>query len=360
MTEVVAALIWDGDRFLACQRPAHKDRALLWEFVGGKVEPGETGQEALVRECREELGITVSVGNVFTEVTHTYPDLTIHLTLYHASVAAGRPMLLEHNAMKWVTTAEMDELPFCPADTVILDRLRAYDRTSHILSQLEKDLFSLRDEQYRSFHCRLMPSVDPETVIGVRMPALRAFARDFEKAGNSVPFMDVLPHRYYEENNLHGALISAMKDFDRAVEALDRFLPYVDNWATCDMISPRVFRKHLPDLLPHVHRWISSDHTYTIRFGLGMLMKFYLDDAFSPEYLDWAAGVRSEEYYVNMMTAWYFATALAKQHDAALPFFQTPHLAPWTHNKAIQKAIESDRIPREEKEYLRSLKLKKD
>ncbi len=138
MTEVVAALIWDGDRFLACQRPAHKDRALLWEFVGGKVEPGETGPEALVRECREELGITVSPGEVFMDVTHSYPDLTIHLTLYHASIAAGSPRLLEHHAMKWVTTTEMDQLPFCPADTVLLDRLRQYDRTAYILSWLEE------------------------------------------------------------------------------------------------------------------------------------------------------------------------------------------------------------------------------
>ncbi len=191
------------------------------------------------------------------------------------------------------------------------------------------------------------------------MPALRKLARELEKSGNSAPFMEFLPHRYYEENNLHSALISTMKNFDQATAALDRFLPYVDNWATCDMLSPNVFKKHLPALLPHIRRWIASDHTYTVRFGIGMLMKYYLDDAFSPEYLDLAAGVRSEEYYVNMMTAWYFATALAKQYHAALPFFQTLHLTPWTHNKAIQKAIESDRIPREKKEYLQSLKWKK-
>ena len=202
-----------------------------------------------------------------------------------------------------------------------------------------------------------MPTVDPDTVIGVRMPALRKLAKDFAETPEAAEFLKALPHRYYEENNLHGLLISAMRDYDRAVAALDAFLPYVDNWATCDLIRPKVFQKHLPELLEKIQVWLASDHTYTVRFGLEMLMTCYLDDAFRPEYLELAAGVRSGEYYVNMMIAWYFATALAKQYDAALPYLRERRLDPWTHNKAIQKAIESCRVTGEQKAYLRTLKV---
>ena len=202
-----------------------------------------------------------------------------------------------------------------------------------------------------------MPTVDPDTVIGVRMPALRKLAKDFAETPEAAEFLKALPHRYYEENNLHGLLISAMRDYDRAVAALDAFFPYVDNWATCDLIRPKVFQKHLPELLEKIQVWLASDHTYTVRFGLEMLMTCYLDDAFRPEYLELAAGVRSGEYYVNMMIAWYFATALAKQYDAALPYLRERRLDPWTHNKAIQKAIESCRVTGEQKAYLRTLKV---
>ena len=202
-----------------------------------------------------------------------------------------------------------------------------------------------------------MPTVDPDTVIGVRMPALRKLVKDFAETPEAAEFLKALPHRYYEENNLHGLLISAMRDYDRAVAALDAFLPYVDNWATCDLIRPKVFQKHLPELLEKIQVWLASDHTYTVRFGLEMLMTCYLDDAFRPEYLELAAGVRSGEYYVNMMIAWYFATALAKQYDAALPYLRERRLDPWTHNKAIQKAIESCRVTDEQKAYLRTLKV---
>ena len=170
--------------------------------------------------------------------------------------------------------------------------------------------------------------------------------------------MKILPHKYYEENNLHGFLIETMKDYNQVIAALDAFLPYVDNWATCDLMSPKIFKKHLPELREQIQVWMASSHTYTIRFGIEMLMSFYLDEQFQPEYLDWVADVQSEEYYVNMMIAWYFATALAKQYDAALPYIQQHRLEPWTHNKAIQKAIESYRITDEQKDYLRSLKVK--
>lgn len=355
ITEVVAALIWDGDRFLACQRPAHKDRGLLWEFAGGKVEPDETKEEALRRECREELGIELSVRGIFTEVTHTYPDLTIHLTLFHASITQGEPRLLEHNALRWVTVREMDSLPFCPADQVILDRLRLWAK-GRIDSQLVRALRRERDEGYQAFHRKLIPAVDPERIIGVRTPALRRVAASFEKTPDCQRFLVSLPHWYYEENNVHGCLISRMKDPEAVLEALDRFLPYVDNWATCDMIVPKVFRQRPEALLLRIRQWLASDHPYTVRFGVGMLMRFYLDEGFQPAYLEWVASIRSHEYYVKMMVAWYFATALFKQYASALPYLEERKLEKWTHNKTIQKAEESNRISQERKNYLRKLK----
>ena len=219
-------------------------------------------------------------------------------------------------------------------------------------------LFELQDLSYRDFQCKLMPTVDPDTVIGVRTPELRKLAKSFSKEPEAEAFLRTLPHRYYEENNLHGFLIETMKDYSQVIAALDAFLPYVDNWATCDLMSPKIFKKHLPELREQIQVWMASSHTYTIRFGIEMLMTFYLDEQFQPEYLDWVADVHSEEYYVNMMIAWDFATALAKQYDAALPYLQEHRLEPWTHNKAIQKAIESYRITDEQKAYLRSLKVK--
>lgn len=223
---------------------------------------------------------------------------------------------------------------------------------------LEQRLFSLQDLEYKAFHCRLMPTVDPSRVIGIRTPALRTLAKEFAKQPEAAQFLDSLPHDYYEENNLHGFLVSAIKDPEEAISQLDRFLPYVDNWATCDMLSPKAFQKESPLILPKIRAWLSDSHAYTIRFGIGMLLKFYLDDRFSPEFLSWAAEVGSEEYYVRMMVAWYFATALAKQYDAALPYITEHRLPDWIHNKAIQKAIESNRIPPETKVFLRNLKVK--
>ena len=220
-------------------------------------------------------------------------------------------------------------------------------------------LFALQDLKYKDFHCRLMPTVDPEAVIGVRTPELRKLARELAGTEEAADFLRTLPHRYYDENNLHGFLLSLLKDYGETVAGLELFLPYVDNWATCDLMSPRAFRKHPPQLPEQARRWMASQHTYTVRFGIGALLEFYLDEAFRPEYLDWAADLRSGEYYVNMMTAWYFATALAKQYDAALPYIQHQRLDPWTHNKAIQKAVESCRITPEQKALLREYKVKR-
>ena len=219
-------------------------------------------------------------------------------------------------------------------------------------------LFSHQDLKYRDFQCKLMPTVDPDTVIGVRTPELRKFSKELGKMPEVAEFLKSLPHKYYEENNLHGFLVENMKDYDMCITSVDEFLPYVDNWATCDLMSPKVFKKHLPELLDKIKIWLSSDRIYTIRFAIEMLMSFYLDSEFKPEYLDLVASVRSEEYYVNMMIAWYFATALAKQYDAALPYIEEQRLDKWTHNKTIQKTIESYRITEEQKAYLRARKRK--
>lgn len=221
---------------------------------------------------------------------------------------------------------------------------------------VETRLFAMRDPAYRAFQCRLMPTVAPETVIGVRTPELRKFAKEFGKMPESADFLKILPHKYYEENNLHGFLIEGMKDYGQTVAALDAFLPHVDNWATCDLMCPRVFRKHLPELPEQIKAWLAAGDTYTVRFAIGMLMRFYLDEGFRPEYPAMVAAVRSGEYYVNMMIAWYFATALANQYDAALPYLLEHRLDPWTHNKAIQKALESYRVTDAQKAFLRSLK----
>jgi len=224
--------------------------------------------------------------------------------------------------------------------------------------EIRRRLFELQDLKYKEFACKLMPTVNPETVIGVRTPALRKLARELAKTPEAAEFLQILPHAYYEENNLHGFLIETIRDYEDTTRAIDAFLPYIDNWATCDLISPKILKKHLPELYAKIKVWLVSDRTYTVRFGIGMLMSFYLDDDFRPETLELVAGIRSDEYYVNMMIAWYFATALAKQSEAALPYIQQQRLEKWTHNKAIQKAIESYRISDEAKAYLRTLKIR--
>lgn len=353
MTEVVAALIWDHDRFLACQRPAHKARGLLWEFVGGKVEPGESREAALIRECREELDVTVTPGTVFMELVHEYPDITIRLTLFNAVIAQGQPRRLEHNDIRWITTGEIDDYAFCPADADILSVLKTVD------NGVQAQLISIADPEYKRFQSKLMPTVAEEKVLGVRIPALRHFTKKVAKQGNCEAFLNALPHKYYEEDNLHAILISGMTEYAETVSNLNRFLPYVDNWATCDMISPTCFRTCPDGLEAQVRRWLTSGHTYTVRFGIGVLLKYYLDDKFKPDHLQWVAGVALDEYYVKMMAAWYFATALAKQYNQAVPYLQNQTLTPWIHNKTIQKAVESYRIKPEQKAYLKTLKIRK-
>lgn len=229
---------------------------------------------------------------------------------------------------------------------------------SEIKVDIQQELFALQDLSYRDFHAKLMPTVDKARVIGVRTPKLRVFAKEFGKTEEAKEFLKVLPHQYYEENNLHGLLIEQIKDYPTLIRELNRFLPCIDNWATCDLLTVRVVKKHLDTFTEEVERWLASDHTYTIRFGIGMLMRYYLEEHFSLEYPKKVAKIRSEEYYVNMMRAWYFATALAKQYEAIFPFLEEKRLDAWTHNKTIQKAIESYRITQEQKVYLRTLRIK--
>ena len=219
-------------------------------------------------------------------------------------------------------------------------------------------LFELKDESYRDFHSALMPTVNKYRIIGVRVPDLRRLAKELHKNGVGDEFIKNLPHTYYEEDNIHAFLIEQIKDFNAALAETDKFLPYIDNWATCDMFSPKIFAKHPDIMLNKSIEWIKSDKTYTVRYGIGMLMRYFLDDNFRPEILEIVSAVRSEEYYVNMMVAWFFATALAKQYEKTVIYLENHFLPVWVHNKTIQKAIESNRISSETKEYLKKLKIK--
>lgn len=227
------------------------------------------------------------------------------------------------------------------------------------IDEIQQELFRNQDRKYRDFQAKLIPTLEPQAMIGVRTPVLRAFAKTLYKENDFSDFLNALPHKYFEENQLHAFLISEIKDFDICIEELNRFLPFVDNWATCDQMSPLILKKHREKLLEQIKKWMKSEKTYTVRFAVKMLMQHFLDEEFDCEYPKLIVTIHSEEYYVKMMIAWYFATALAKQYEAILPFLENKSLESWTHNKAIQKALESNRISDERKKYLRTLKLKK-
>ena len=221
---------------------------------------------------------------------------------------------------------------------------------------VREQLLGLQDIQYRDFTAKLVPNIAKADIIGIRTPVLRMMAKELSSADADM-FIKELPHKYFDEYNLHGLLLSQEKDFDRAISGLEQLLPYIDNWATCDIIAPRSFKRNTDKLLPHIYEWLGSNGTYTVRFGIGMLLKYYLDaPLFNPKYLEAVAEVKSDEYYVNMMIAWYFATALAKQYMDTLPYIEGHRLSDWVHRKAIQKSVESRRISDEHKQYLRSLK----
>ena len=224
-------------------------------------------------------------------------------------------------------------------------------------SLVTKRLLTLSDKAYRDFQAPLMPTVAPADIIGVRTPELKSLAKELLKTEDVSSFLNALPHRYFEENQLHAFLISGEKDFDVCLRRVTEFLPYIDNWATCDQLSPRCFAKHSEKLLPSIEKWIQLKHEYTVRFAICLLMRYFLDEQFLLRYHEMVAGVKRDEYYIKMMQAWYFATALAKQYEATLPFIEKHRLEPWTHNKSIQKAIESFRVSEEHKQYLRTLKV---
>lgn len=218
-------------------------------------------------------------------------------------------------------------------------------------------MYDLQELKYRDMQIKIIPTIDPESVIGVRTPELKSMAKDILKSGNYKSFLGELPHKYFEENQLQAFIVSGIKDLKECMGELEKFLPYVDNWATCDQMSPKIFKKHKEELLTHIKEWIKSERTYTVRFGVGMLMEHFLDEDFDQQYPEMVAGIRSDEYYVNMMIAWYFATALAKQYESVLPYIEQKRLDVWTHNKTIQKSVESYRITDEQKQYLKSLKI---
>ena len=227
-------------------------------------------------------------------------------------------------------------------------------------NEIIQKLFELQDEKYRNFQSKLIPTINSESIIGVKTPELKTLAKDISK-GNEIlrnDFLSDVPHRYFEENQLQAFIISDEKDFDKCIDYLENFLPYIDNWATCDQLCPAIFKKNHSKLLPYINKWINSNYTYTIRFAIKLLMQHFLNEDFKPEYLEMVAKVESSEYYINMMRAWYFATSLAKQYESTITVIQEKRLDIWTHNKTIQKAIESFRITPEQKTYLRSLRVK--
>ena len=220
---------------------------------------------------------------------------------------------------------------------------------------IKEELLKLKDEKYKEFHAKLMPTINPDTIIGIRVPVLRAFSKTIQ---DTEDFFSHLPHEYFEENNLHGFLIEKISDFDECIKELEKFLPYVDNWATCDMMRPKVFKKNTDKLVLKIKEWLKSEHTYTVRFGIEMLMVYFLDEKFDEKYLGWVSKIKSDEYYINMMIAWYFATALAKQYETAVKYIEKNKLPLWVHNKTIQKAVESYRISNNVKDYLKTYRRK--
>lgn len=226
------------------------------------------------------------------------------------------------------------------------------------ITPIQERLFTFRDTDYKAFNKTLIPTVDEHTMIGIRMPVLKKFAKEFFRTEPEgvADFMNSLPHQYFEENNLHAFLIENISDFDTAIQETERFLPFIDNWATCDSFAPRIFKKYPDAVYQKILQWIQSDHPYTVRYAIGLLLSNYLDEQFRPEMLELVSGVRSSEYYINMMIAWYFSFALIKQYDKAILYIEKKILDPFTHRKTIQKAVESRRISVEIKAYLKTLK----
>ena len=229
-----------------------------------------------------------------------------------------------------------------------------------MIQNIKNDLLLMQDKTYKDFHSKLMPTINPNSIIGIRVPVLRDYAKKLFKE-NSIEslnsFLKNLPHEFYEENNIHAFIIEKINIFDECIFYLENFLPYIDNWATCDMLNPKIFKTNYEKLLEKIYQWINSDSVYTVRFAIGMLMRYFLDEKFETKYLDLVVSINSEEYYINMMRAWFFATALAKQYEQTFPYIKNYSLDKWTHNKTIQKAKESFRISKEQKEELKKFRV---
>ena len=362
---VVAAMIRSVDEngtpvVFATQRGygEYKD---WWEFPGGKIESGETPKEALIREIHEELDACITDLRYLTTVEYDYPAFHLSMDCFWCSLKEGHLVLLEHEAARWLPLDNLRQVNWLPADLLVIEAMEKdviREELFRLQDVIREELFRMQDVAYRDFQRKLIPTIAADTVIGVRTPALRQYAKKLAAQKNSQAFLEDLPHPFFDENQLHAFLISEIKDYERCMREVIRFLPFVDNWATCDQLSPKVFRKHKPELLEQIRVWLASDQTYTIRFGIGMLMQHFLDEDFDPAYPEMVSQIRSKEYYVNMMIAWYFATALAKQYERVLPYLEERKLDVWMHNKAIQKSVESYRITKEQKEYLKSLKRK--
>ena len=229
-----------------------------------------------------------------------------------------------------------------------------------MINKIKNDLLLMQDKTYKDFHSKLMPTINPNSIIGIRVPVLRDYAKKLFKE-NSIEslnsFLKNLPHEFYEENNIHAFIIEKINNFDECIFYLENFLPCIDNWATCDMLNPKIFKTNYEKLLEKIYQWINSDSVYTVRFAIGMLMRYFLDEKFETKYLDLVVSINSEEYYINMMRAWFFATALAKQYEQTFPYIKNYSLDKWTHNKTIQKANESFRITKVQKEELKKFRV---
>ena len=312
------------------------------------MEKGETGEQALVRECREELDIGIDVRSEAFSLIHNYPDLTVWLTLYNARINAGEPKLIEHTELAWVKPSEVSNYEFCPADEGILAVIGGWNEPFCRLSEHV-------DLKYRDFQAKLVPGADPQKIMGVRLPDIRTVAKQIKNTNAAAAFLHSLPHGYYDENMLHALMINEEKDYNTVIRLIDEFLPFVDNWAVCDTIKPKAFRKHRAELWKKIPEYIASERAFTVRFGIEMLMSHFLDADFKPEALDMVYDIESSEYYVQMMQAWYFATALAKQYRAAIPYLERGMKSETVRKMTVRKCMESFRIPDERKNYIKSL-----
>lgn len=347
LTRVSAAIVRRGGRILIAKRPQSKARAGLWEFIGGKLEEGETGEEALKREFREETGAFLTVGPLFTEVGHAYSDINVRISFYEARITGGEPEALEHEALAWASPDELDNYEFCPADAAVVKLLKG-------AGILKERILALADPGYRAFTAPLVPTVDPETMIGVRIPKLRALAKEFRNTAEAQKFMESLPHGLFEENMLHALLINEEKDFDKAAALLDRFLPFVNNWAVCDTLIPKAFCGREADLLAFARERLGAEHEYTVRLALGVMKRGLLSGEEAEEALTLAASVKREEYYIRMMQAWLFAEALGKCPEKAIAVMESAELDPEVVRMTVRKCSDSRRVSPEVKNYIKS------